>query len=164
MLGSMTNDVLSNAPEEPRAPAIFSHPGTFSSCRRSCRQTHALPNTASCFGEHKVCGDFGGKFVGRKKRHGACGSASFRAGPSSDSRDERTCRAFSDHPLPTTREGGRKTLHASVQAIPGPARRGEGRSGGADRMLWSGGELDTETETVGLQRMDVGADSSAVGC
>ena len=53
----------------------------------------------------------------------ACASASFRAGPSSDNRDDRTCRAFSDHPLSTTREGGRKTLHASVQKS--QARPGE---------------------------------------
>ena len=82
-----------------------------------------------------------------------CGSASSRAGTSPDSRGDRTCRAFSDHPLSTTREGGRKTLHASVQTeISGPARR-------ADQN-----RVQVRSRSAVLQRVDGTGDSSAVRC
>jgi hypothetical protein len=56
-------------------------------------------------------------------------SARFRAGPSSDCRADRTCRAFLDHPLPTTKERvvGKRYMRGAGTSRPGP----ESRSGKA---------------------------------
>src|SRR5260370_28710901 len=52
-------------------------------------------------------------------------SASFRAGPSSDYRADRTCRAFPDHPLPTTQERvvGKRYRRGTGNFRPGPESR-----------------------------------------
>jgi len=84
------------------------------SCRRSCRNTHTLPYDISCLEDSQLCSDFDGKLAGRMRTPRPCGFTSFRVGRIPEGMTDRTCPAFSDHPLPTTGEDDRKTLHARV--------------------------------------------------
>ncbi len=61
----------------------------------------------------------------RRRRAEPSASASFRAGPSSDHRADPTCRAFPDHPLPTTKERvvGKRYMRGTHNFRPGPESR-----------------------------------------
>jgi len=97
-----------------------------STCLSSCRETHILPDSLSCFEERKPRREFGGKFTGKKKMHPTeCirelpGRAEYRLP------GRPHLPRVSRPPSPNHKgEGGRETLHAGVQAISGPSRRGD---------------------------------------
>src|SRR5262249_40186028 len=122
-----------------------------STCRTSCRETHTLPNTVSCFGHGELFGDFGSKLAGRQKMHRGLwmrelpGRAEQRQ-PGTIALAARFPTTLSQPPETVV---GRRYMRGCRQFQPGPESQTR-ESEGADQMRWSNTRRGTGDRGCGV--------------